>query len=184
MKISGSKLTKAMNQAGVTADQLGSALAQPGFSADEAAAAIRNWMRNNDHPRCKAGHIARLSQSLGVAPKDIAIFTSMVRGHRGSARKARLIADLIRGKSVDTALNLLSFNTRRAAVNFKKCLAAAVADAQLGEADEGSLIVCESRVDEGLVMKRFQPKDRGRAHPILKKSSHITVSVEERSTRN
>lgn len=183
MKISGSKLSKAMEAAGVSPEQLASALAQPGFSADEASSAIRNWMRNNDHPRCKAAYIARLAQALGVSPKDISVFTSMVRGHRGSPRKARLLADLIRGKSVDAAMNLLTFNTKRAAVNIKKCLAAAVADAQLADADGSSLFVCESRIDEGMVIKRFQPKDRGRAHPILKPLSHITVSVEERSSR-
>ena len=183
MKISGRKLSKAMEAAGVTAEQLGSALAQPGFSADEAASAIRNWMRNNDHPRCKSPQIARMAQALGLAPKDISIFTSMVRGHRGSARKAGLLAALIRGKSVDAAMNLLSFNTKRAAVNIKKCLQAAVADAQLADANGTDLIVCESRVDQGMVIKRFQPKDRGRAHPILKPLSHITVSVEERPSK-
>jgi large subunit ribosomal protein L22 len=180
VKISGRKLSKAMEEAGVDADQLATALAQPGFPADRAASAIRNWMRDNDHPRCKAAYIAKMAQALGRPAKDLAIFTSMVKGHRGSARKAGLLTTLIRGKSVDAAMNLLSFNTKRAAVNIRKCLAAAIADAQLADANGADLVVCESRVDQAMVIKRFQPKDRGRAHQILKPLSHITVSVEER----
>jgi large subunit ribosomal protein L22 len=79
-------------------------------------------------------------------------------------------------------MNLLSFNTKRAAVNIRKCLAAAIADAQLADASGADLVVCESRVDQAMVIKRFQPKDRGRAHQILKPLSHITVSVEERKS--
>ncbi|MCC6970864.1 MAG: 50S ribosomal protein L22 [Phycisphaerales bacterium] len=104
-----------------------------------------------------------------------------MRYHRGSPRKARLIADLVRGKSVDQALNLLTFSPKRAADNVRKALAAAIADAEQFEADVTKLVVSLSMVDEGPTMKRFQPKDRGRAHPIMKRSSHITIGVEERS---
>ncbi|HRJ50412.1 MAG TPA: 50S ribosomal protein L22, partial [Phycisphaerales bacterium] len=90
---------------------------------------------------------------------------------------------LIRGQPVEKALNLLGFNTRRAAVNIRKCLSAAIAEAQTVEADEGKLVVSISTVDEGPRMKRFQPKDRGRAHQILKRFSHITVGVEEKSAK-
>lgn len=180
MKISANKLSKAMDRAGITADQLAGALAEPGFSASDAESAIRNWKRGNDHPRCRAQHMAKMAQALGLAPKDLAIFTSKVNGHRGSARKAKLLTDLIRGKHVDVAMNLLSFTSKRAAVNIKKCLAAAMADAQQADADATDLIVCESRVDGAMTIKRFQPKDRGRAHPILKPLSHITISVTER----
>ncbi|MEM1331164.1 MAG: 50S ribosomal protein L22 [Planctomycetota bacterium] len=107
-------------------------------------------------------------------------FTSEVRNHRGSPTKARLVADLVRGKPVDEAMNLLTFSTKRAATNVKKALAAAIADAEQADADVTRLFVAESRVDEGMHIKRFQPKDRGRAHPILKRTSHITVGVEER----
>jgi large subunit ribosomal protein L22 len=118
-----------------------------------------------------------------VPPKSLAAFTSQVRHHRGSPRKARLLAELIRGKNVDQALNLLTFTTKRAAVNVKKCLNAAIADAEQAECDITRLFVAESRVDNAAVIKRFQPKDRGRAHPIHKPLSHITVSVEERAAK-
>lgn len=98
---------------------------------------------------------------------------------RISARKARLIVDLIRGRDVQDALNILKFTHNRAAGMISKTLQSAVANAQEAEADVESLIVHEARIDEGPVMKRFQPKDRGRAHPILKRTSHIVVSVEE-----
>jgi len=183
VKISGSKLSKAMAGAGITADQLGTALAERGFSADQASSAIRNWMRNNDHPRCRAAHIVKMAQSLDAAPKDISVFTSMIKGHRGSPRKARLLADLIRGKNALEASNLLAFNSKRAAINIRKALVAAMADAAQAEVDRSDLVICESRVDEGTRIKRFQPKDRGRAHPIIKCLSHIVISVEERVRR-
>lgn len=183
MKISGNKLTRAMNDAGQSAETLAETIADKGFGADRAAAAIRNWMRGSDHPRCKATHAAKLATALGVAPKDICVFQSQVAGHRGSPRKTKLVTDLIRGKSVDQALNLLAFTPKRAALNVRKCLSAAIADAQLADADETALVVCDSRVDEGTRMKRFQPKDRGRAHPITKMFSHITVAVEERAKK-
>ncbi|RPI60699.1 MAG: 50S ribosomal protein L22 [Planctomycetaceae bacterium] len=99
---------------------------------------------------------------------------------RISARKVRLIADLIRGRKVQEALNILKFTPNRAAVMVSKVLTSAVANANEGEANVGALVVSEARVDEGPVMKRFQPKDRGRAHAILKRTSHIVVAVEEK----
>ncbi len=106
-------------------------------------------------------------------------FTSTHRFARISARKARLVADLIRGKSVDQALTALTFSKKRAAVLISKTLKSAVANADQAEADVRNLIVTEAKVDEGPTMKRFQPKDRGRAHPIMKRTSHISVAVAE-----
>jgi len=76
---------------------------------------------------------------------------------------------------------MLAFSTKRAAVHVRKALKAAMADAESLGVSEESLVVVESRVDEGPHIKRFRPKDRGRAHPILKRTSHITVGVEERA---
>ena len=183
MKIKGTKLTQQMEKAGITAEQLAQAIAEPGFGVDDASRAIRNWMAGRDHPRCKAKVVAKMAQAIGVGSKDLVSFTSQVRHHRGSPRKAGLLAQLIRGKNVDQALNLLTFTPKKAAVNFKKALNAAIADAEQAEADVTALFVSESRVDGGPVIKRFQPKDRGRAHAILKPLSHITVSVEERPAK-
>jgi large subunit ribosomal protein L22 len=76
---------------------------------------------------------------------------------------------------------MLNFTTRRAAVDVKRALLAAVNDAEQADADVGRLIVTESRVDSAPTIKRFKPKDRGRAHPIKKRMSHITIGVEERN---
>jgi len=100
---------------------------------------------------------------------------------RISARKARLIAGMIRGRPVQDALNVLKFSPHRASVMLSKVLTSAVANANEAEADVDRLVVQRTFVDEGPTMKRWRPKDRGRAHPIMKRTSHITVEVEEAS---
>ncbi|CAG0974178.1 50S ribosomal protein L22 [Phycisphaerales bacterium] len=167
----------------MTPRQLGEAIAEKGFDADDAERAIRNWIAGRDYPRCKASRLTQIAGLLSMPARDLVAFTSQVRYHRGSPRKARLLADLIRGKNVDQALNLLTFTTKRAAVNLKKCLNAAIADAEQAECDVTRLFVAESRVNNAPVIKRFQPKDRGRAHAIIKPLSHITISVEERPSK-
>lgn len=179
MRLRGDKLKQLAAEAGVNEEQLADAVDRTGVSGAKAQSAIRNWLGGRDHPRCKAADIARLADAVGAEPKDICRFTSSVNHHRGSPQKARLLADLVRGKPVDEALNLLAFTTKRAAVNMRKALSAAIADAESANADVTALFVSESRVDEGPHMKRWQPKDRGRAHPILKRTGHITISVQE-----
>ena len=98
---------------------------------------------------------------------------------RISARKVRLVADLIRGRGVQDALNLLKFSPNRAAVMVSKVLTSAIANANEAEASVEDLIVDRAFVDEGPTIKRFQPKDRGKALPIMKRTSHITVVVEQ-----
>jgi large subunit ribosomal protein L22 len=98
---------------------------------------------------------------------------------RISARKARLVADMIRGEDVTEAMNILKFTPNRAAGMIDKVLRSAVANADNAEADVESLFVDATTVNEGPTIKRFHPKDRGRAHPIMKRTSHITVVVEE-----
>jgi large subunit ribosomal protein L22 len=100
---------------------------------------------------------------------------------RIAPRKARLVADMIRGKRIDEALTSLGFSKQRAAWYFRTVLKSAIANAEEGEADVHNLYVSESRVDQGPVIKRWRPKDRGRAHPIKKHTSHLHVTVEVRS---
>lgn len=99
---------------------------------------------------------------------------------RIAPRKARLVADMIRGKRVDEALTALEFSKKRGATFISLVLRSAIANAEEKSADPTRLVVSESRVDEGPTLDRFQPKDRGRAHPIRKRTSHIHVAVEER----
>jgi large subunit ribosomal protein L22 len=181
VKIHAERLTKLMAERGATPETLAAGIARKGLSADDAPSAIRNWMKGRDHPRCKPEDVRALAGQLCCQISDIVRFVSIYKFHRGSPRKARLLADLIRGKRVEEALNFLSFTPKRAAVDVKKALNAAIADAEQAEADVTSLVVAVSTVNEGPVMKRFQPKDRGRAHPILKRMSHITVGVEEKA---
>lgn len=181
MRLRGDILKTMAAQRNVSREQLAQAIERTGLAGDRAVSAIDNWMKGRDHPRCKPGDIAKLATAVGAAPKDIARFVSQIRHHRGSPRKAKLLVDLVRGKSVDEALNLLTFTTKRAAVNVKKALNAAIADAERAEADVTALVIVESRVDDGGMIKRFQPKDRGRAHPIEKRLSHITIGLEEKA---
>ncbi len=100
---------------------------------------------------------------------------------RISPQKARLVADQIRGKSVDQALELLTFSNKKAAELVKKVLESASAPAEHNEgADIDDLRVAKIFVDEGPVMKRIMPRAKGRADRILKRSSHITVVVADR----
>ena len=98
---------------------------------------------------------------------------------RTSPRKARLVIDLIRGKDCNTALEILQFTKQRAAMFIDRVLRSAMANADEQEADMGRLVISEARVDGGPYLSRWRPKDRGRAHPIAKRTSHIFITVEE-----
>jgi large subunit ribosomal protein L22 len=99
---------------------------------------------------------------------------------RIAERKARLVAALIRGRRCDDALALLKFTHKRAAVMLDKVLKSAMASANEDEATMGRLYVAEARVDSGPIIKRFKAKDRGRAHSIHKRTSHIIIAVDEK----
>ena len=97
-----------------------------------------------------------------------------------SAQKARLVADQIRGQKVDQALNVLAFSTKKAAQMVKKVLESAIANAEHNEgADVDELRVSAIFVDEGMTMKRIQPRAKGRAYRIMKRTCHITVKVSD-----
>jgi len=106
-------------------------------------------------------------------------YTNTHRGARISPKKARLIADQIRGKRIDEAFMILDQCKQRGAAFIHQALLAAQGNAEHEEANVRQLVVVDARVDQGPVIKRFQPKDRGRAHPIHKRTSHITVAVDE-----
>ena len=101
-----------------------------------------------------------------------------LRGARISAQKARLVADQVRGKPVEEALNVLEFSNKKAAHIVKKVLDSAIANAENNEgADVDELKVSTIFVDEGMTMKRLRPRAKGRADRILKRTCHITVKV-------
>jgi len=105
-------------------------------------------------------------------------YMNVHRAARISPTKIRPVAKLIRGKRIDEAMSILEMSKRRGAVLLKQALLAAQANADQAEADLRTLVVTEARVDKGPTMKRIQPKDRGRAHPINKRTSHIVVAVD------
>ena len=104
--------------------------------------------------------------------------SAVLRGARLSAQKARLVADQIRGKRVEEALELLSFSNKKGAVIIKKVLNSAIANAEHNQGlDIDELKVSTIYVDEGMSLKRIQPRAKGRADRITKRSCHITVKV-------
>jgi len=96
------------------------------------------------------------------------------------ARKVRLVVDTVRGKPVDEALSVLAFMPSPAAKAVAKVVKSAAANAENNyQMPSTGLRITEIYADEGRTLKRFRPKARGRISPILKRSSHVTVLVEE-----
>ena len=103
---------------------------------------------------------------------------AILRGVRLSAQKGRLVADLVRGKPVDQALNILAFSPKKGAGIIKKVLESAIANAEHNEgADIDTLKVKTIYVDQGSVLKRFTARAKGRGNRISKPTCHITVTV-------
>lgn len=100
---------------------------------------------------------------------------------RTAPRKLRLVADMIRGKNASEAVSLLDFTNKRAARTLNKVLRSAIANAENNhELDPAKLVVSQAFIDQGPMFKRYLPKSRGRATPVLKYGSHITVVVRQR----
>jgi large subunit ribosomal protein L22 len=101
-----------------------------------------------------------------------------LRGVHLSAQKGRLVADLIRGKTVENALNILAFSPKRGAAIIKKVLESAIANAEHNDgADIDALKVSKIYVEKGTSMKRFTARAKGRGNRILKQTCHIYLTV-------
>ena len=99
---------------------------------------------------------------------------------RVSPQKLNLVAQLIRGKKVETALADLEFSRKRIAVDVRKCLQSAIANAENNhDLEVDDLVVAEARVGKSIVIKRFHARGRGRAASVLKRFSHLTIVVRE-----
>ena len=104
--------------------------------------------------------------------------TATLRGVRLSAQKGRLVADLIRGKPVDQALNVLAFSPKKGARIIKKVLESAIANAEHNDgADIDELKVKTIHVEQGATLKRFSARAKGRGNRISKPTCHIFVTV-------
>jgi large subunit ribosomal protein L22 len=101
---------------------------------------------------------------------------------RVSPRKARLVADLIRGKNVEEALNILQFTPKGSSKRLAKLLKSAVSNAdQKPGVNVDKLYVRTVMVDTGPIIKRFRPRAMGRASQILKRTSHVTLTLDQRA---
>lgn len=106
---------------------------------------------------------------------------AVLKNYRQAPRKVRLITTLIKGKKVDVAMNLLDTLVKRGSLPVKKVLLSAIANAVKNDGKvESKLYVKEARVDEGMVLKRYMPRARGQAKQILKRSSHILITLGEK----
>ena len=104
--------------------------------------------------------------------------TAKLRGAAISAQKVRLVADEVRGKSIERALDILTFSNKKGAKLVKKCLESAIANAEHNNGlDIDKLRVSTIYVDEGITLKRIMPRAKGRADRISKRTCHITVKV-------
>jgi len=104
--------------------------------------------------------------------------SAVLKGVHLSPQKARLVADMVRGKRVDQALNILTFCPKKGADIIKRVVESAIANAEHNEgADIDELKVTTIYVDKGMVMKRIRARAKGRAGRIIKPTCHITVTV-------
>src|SRR5437870_5788302 len=106
---------------------------------------------------------------------------AVVRHVRMSPRKMRVIANLVRGKRVEEAMSLLKLMPKKGAVVIRKLLISAVANAEQSgpEVDVDQLLVRDCNVDNGPILKRWMPRSMGRANRIQRRTSHVTVVVQE-----
>jgi large subunit ribosomal protein L22 len=105
---------------------------------------------------------------------------AMLKNARISPKKARLVADQVRGKSVGYALDIVNFGLQKGHELFKKLLNSAIANAENNfGADVDDLMVMEVMVDAGTTLKRMHPRAKGRGNRILKRTSHIKIVLKE-----
>ncbi|MER0171189.1 MAG: 50S ribosomal protein L22 [Nitrosomonas sp.] len=110
--------------------------------------------------------------------------TAKLRGVRLSAQKGRLVADLIRGLSVDKALNILTFSPKKGAEIIRKILESAIANAEHNDgADIDELKVSSIYIDRGVLMKRTSARAKGRGNRIVKPTCHISLTVSDNGSQ-
>ncbi|MFZ0035547.1 MAG: 50S ribosomal protein L22 [Sedimentisphaerales bacterium] len=180
--LSSNRLKELCEKQQVKIEQLAGQLVRGGLNKERAAAAVGNWQKGLFKPLPRKEDIRSLATALSVEVNDLVNWRSSYRFAPMSARKVRLVTQLIVGRRVQDAMDILKFTRKRAAEMVDKVLKSAVADADEQQADVDKLYVSEARVDDAGVRigtKRWIPKDRGKAYPISKKACHIHVTVAE-----
>jgi len=179
--LSGKKLKQCRTERKVTNEELSSALIRAGKKEDQARAAIFNWQRNNMKPEPKTDDVENLARVLNVSTQNLMEWSASHRYAPIAPRKVKLVVDLIRGRTVQDALDLLKFANKRAAVFVDKVLRSAIANADEQEADVERLYVSQAWVDHAgvrLNTRRWRPKDRGRAVSWCRLASHIHIALD------
>lgn len=105
---------------------------------------------------------------------------AFLKNYRQSPRKVRLVADLLRGKKIDEAIVALNYLPKRASTTIKKLLLSAVANAKNMNKNIDNLYIKDFTVDKGIVLKRMMPRAMGRGARINKRTSHITIVLDEK----
>jgi large subunit ribosomal protein L22 len=180
--LSAEKLKKLSTDKKVTTEQLAGQIVRGGLDKRKAVSAVRNWKKGLEVPIPRKADVENLAAVLGVAVSQVSQWRSCYRYAPGSPRKAGLIRNLIVGRDVQDAMDILKFTRKRAAAMVNKVLKSAIADAEEQQANVDNLYISDVRIDDaGIRMgtKRFRAKDRGRAHSISKKACHITVIITE-----
>lgn len=112
------------------------------------------------------------------------MITAKLNNYRQSPRKVRLIANLVKGKKVDEALDILDFAGKRASLPLKTLIESAISNAKNNfNLEKDSLFVKEFRVDGGAILYRRMPRARGTAYPIRKRTSHVSVELESKEIK-
>ena len=109
---------------------------------------------------------------------------AFLKNYRQSPRKVRLVANLVKGKSVEEAIPMLDFLAKRAGFPVKKLLLSAVANAKQLGLEKENLMIKELRVDKGIVMKRMMPAAMGSGHRINKRTSNVLLLLAEKTVKN
>jgi large subunit ribosomal protein L22 len=180
--LSSSKLKELCSERNMSANQLAGHIVHGGFDRQSATKALNNWLKGLYKPMPGTGDIERLASGLGVEVPKLSEWQASYKYAPMSARKVRLVTQLISGRNVQDALDLLKFTNKRASEMVRKVLESAIANADEKEADVEKLYVSEARVDSAgrrIGTKAWIAKDRGRAHPIRKEACHIYVTVAE-----
>jgi len=176
------KLKTLCRERQISIERLAENLVRGGLNKKEAISAVKNWQKGLFKPEPRRDDIERLAGFLSVEVNDLVDWRSSYRFAPSSPSKARLVAELIAGRGVQDAMDILKYTRKRTATMIDKVLRSAVANADEQQADVDKLYISEVRVDDAGIRigtKRWIPKDRGRSHPIRKKACHIYVTVTE-----
>ncbi len=180
--LSSSKLIELCSDRQESVTQLAGHIVHGGFDRESATRALKNWLKGLNKPKIGTEDVERLASGLGVEVRELSEWQASYRYAPMSASRVRLVTQLVSGRNVQDALDLLKFTNKRASEMVSKVLESAIANADENEADVEKLYVSEARVDGAgrrIGTKAWIPKDRGRAHPIRKEACHIILKVAE-----